>query len=86
MKLQKLLHYLQCEKIINTTKFTTPVIKRLSYSTPRALPKVFGKIISKKLVLTDATQLKARYMYTESQLAWESRVNLKIHEYAIRES
>ena len=66
MKLQKLLHYLQCEKIINTTKSTTPVIKRLSYSTPRALPKVFSKIISKKLVLIDATQLKARYLYTES--------------------
>ena len=83
---KNLLHYLQSEKIINKTKSTIPVIKSLPYWAHRALAKAYDKLISRKLVPRDATQLKARYLRktTESQLAWESRINLKIHENAIR--
>ena len=40
------------------------------------------KLISRKLVLRDATQIKVR-LQCQSQLARGSRVNLKIHENAI---
>ena len=83
---KNLLHYLQSEKIINKTKSTIPVVKSLSYWAPRTLAKAYDKLISRKLVPRDDTQLKARYLCktTESQLAWRSRINLKIHENAIR--
>ena len=51
-------------------------------STLRAFGKVCGKLISRKLVLWDATKLKAR-LQCQSQLARGSRVNLKIYENAI---
>ena len=51
-------------------------------STLRALGEVCGKLISRKLVLRDATQIKVR-LQCQSQLARGSRVNLKIHENAI---
>ena len=47
-----------------------------------ALDKVRGKLISRKLVLRDATKLKER-LKCQGQLAWGSQVNLKIHENAI---
>ena len=45
---------------------------------PRAL--LCGKLVSKKLVLRDVTQLKARYLCKAngSQPALRSRLNLKI--------
>ena len=56
----------------------------------KTLGKVYGKLISRKLetnlrklVLTDAIQLKQDYKANQSQLARGSRVNLKIHENAI---
>ena len=60
-------------------------VKNLPYSTLRALVKVCGKPVSRKLLLRDAAQLKARYLRksNESQLAWGSRVNLQIHKNAI---
>ena len=41
---------MQCEKNTKQTNSTTSVIKSLVYSTPRALGKVCGKLVSKKLV------------------------------------
>ena len=57
----------------------------MNSSTLRALAKVCGKLVSRILVLRDATKLKARYSCKayESQLARGSWVNLKIHENAI---
>ena len=74
--------------MINKTNSTALVIKSLPYSMPTALAKICGKLISRKLVQRDATQLKARYFCkaNESQLAWGSRINLKIHENVISES
>ena len=48
----------------------------------RVLDKICGKLISRKLVLRDAAQLKAR-LQCQSQLARGSRENLKIHENTI---
>ena len=50
------------------------MVKILPYSTPRAMVKVCGKLISRKLVLRDGTQLKARYLFkaNEIQSAWGS--------------
>ena len=67
----------------------TSVIKKvfpIQHSEP--LAKNCSKLISKKLVLEDATQLKARYLYkvNKSQSVWGSRVGLKFHENAISES
>ena len=47
---------------------------------PRAL--LCGNLVSKKLVLRDVTQLKARYLCKAngSQSARRSRLNLKIHK------
>ena len=47
------------------------LFKRLFYSTLQALAKGCGKLISRKLVLGNPTQLKARYLYkaNESQSA-----------------
>ena len=71
--------------ILRNNKLNHFGIKNLPYSTLRALAKVCGKLFSKTLLLRDATQLKARYLCkaNECQLAWGSRVNLKIHENVI---
>ena len=65
---------LTIREIYSKTNSTTFVIKSLPYSTLRVLGKVCGKLISRKLVLGDPTQLKARYLYkaNESQSAWRS--------------
>ena len=52
-------------------------------TTLRAFGKLSGKLISRKLVLRDTTQLKGRYLYKANELALESRVNLEIQENAI---
>ena len=56
----------------------------------KTLDKVCGKLILRKLgtdlrklVIRDTTQLEQDYKTSSSQLARESRVNLKIHENAI---
>ena len=56
----------------------------------KTLDKVCGKLILRKLgtdlrklVIRDTTQLEQDYKASSSQLARESRVNLKIHENAI---
>ena len=61
LKLQESLYCLQSEKVVNKTNFTASIIKSLPYSTPRALAKICEKLISRKLILRDATQLKAKY-------------------------
>ena len=65
---------LQSEKVINKTNFTTSMVKILPYQTLRAMVKVCGKLISRKLVLSDGTQLKARYLFKANQIqsAWGS--------------
>jgi len=51
------------------------------------LAKTCGKLISTKFVLGDIVQLKTRSLYKviESQLLWDSRVNLKNNDLAIKE-
>lgn len=63
------------------------VINKLPYTTARDLAKTCGKLISTKFVLGDIVQLKTRSLYKviESQLLWDSRVNLKNNDLAIKE-
>ena len=63
-------------KIIIIINSTTSVIKNLA--------KICGKLISKKLVLGEAAQLKSIYLHkgTENQSAWDCRINLKFYENA----
>ena len=87
LKLQEFLYSLESDKIINKTNSIIkqnklPSLKPnlFNSSTLRALDKVCGKLISRKLVLRDVAQLKT---WLQSQLARGSRENLKIHENAI---
>ena len=79
---------IQSENIITKTNSTFSIIKSLPYSTPRLSLKVCGKLISRKLILRDAMQLRTRYLCktNESQFAWRSRINQNIQENAISES
>ena len=54
------------------TNSTTPALKGLPYSTPRALAKVCGTLFSRNLVLRDPAQLKPIYLSkgNKSQLTW----------------
>ena len=63
------------------------LIKKLPYTTARELGKACGKLISTKFVLGDTVQLKTRNLYKviENQPLWDSRVNLKYYEKAVKE-
>ena len=69
-------------------KLHLSIIKSFPYLTLGTSPKTCGKLILRKLLLRDATQLKAAYLYktTKSQSACESGRNLKFHKNAISKS
>ena len=75
------------ERLLNIQNNISLVIQKLPYTTARELAKTCGKLISTKFVLGDLVQLKTRHLYKviESQLRWDSRVNLKNNELAIKE-
>lgn len=60
---------------------TISIIKSLRILIFRTLASKCGKIISRKLVLRVATQLKARFLHkaTENQPARESQINVKFY-------
>ena len=77
--------------IINKIKFTISLLVTFlfhAYEHLWALAKICGKLISRKIILGEATQLKSRYLYkaNKSQLAWHCLINLKFHENEISES
>ena len=63
------------------------LIKKLPHTTARELGKACRKLISTKFVLGDTVQLKTRNLYKviENKPLWDSRVNLKYYETAVKE-
>ena len=72
---------------IKTKNSIVLLIEKLPYTIARELGKACGKLISTKFVLEDIVQLKTRNLYKaiENQPLWDSRVNLKYYEKAIKE-
>ena len=74
-------------QLYKNKKLDCILIEKLPYTIARELGKACGKLISTKFVLGDIVQLKTRNLYKaiENQPLWDSRVNLKYYEKAIKE-